>query len=152
MIVVPIKVFSRFLAMSEVDFWCINAWGKQTREMDTALSKSDRSWMRYRYFVDFRHGISVFANFSNGIAVLATPPPGNIREALCLFCWPQLIIAPHICKTLLFKQKFKTIFQFYWPRHKGLQERNCNAFFSICFTFWHTYPIIHSRVLRGWDL
>ena len=31
--------------------------------------------MRYRYFVDFRHGISVFANFSNGIAVLGTPPP-----------------------------------------------------------------------------
>ena len=30
--------------------------------------------MRYRYFVDFRHGVSVFANFSNGIAVLATPP------------------------------------------------------------------------------
>ena len=30
--------------------------------------------MRYRYFVD-RHGISVFANFSYGIAVLGTPPP-----------------------------------------------------------------------------
>ena len=29
--------------------------------------------MRYRYFVDFCHGISVFANFSNGIAVLGTP-------------------------------------------------------------------------------
>ena len=31
--------------------------------------------MRYRYFVDFRHGISVFANFSCGIAVLGTAPP-----------------------------------------------------------------------------
>ena len=33
--------------------------------------------MRYRYFVDFRHGISVFANFSYGIVVLGTPqcPP-----------------------------------------------------------------------------
>ena len=28
--------------------------------------------MRYRYFVDFWHGISVFANFSYGIAVLGT--------------------------------------------------------------------------------
>ena len=25
----------RFLVMSEVHFWCIHAWGKQTREMDT---------------------------------------------------------------------------------------------------------------------
>ena len=36
--------------------------------------------MRYRYFVDFRHGISVFANFSYGIAVLGTPqcsPPNS---------------------------------------------------------------------------
>ena len=31
--------------------------------------------MRYRYFVDFRHGISVCANFSYGFAVLGTPPP-----------------------------------------------------------------------------
>ena len=37
------KVFSCVLAMSEVDFWCIHAWGKQTREMDTALSKRDQS-------------------------------------------------------------------------------------------------------------
>ena len=29
--------------------------------------------MQYRYFVDFLHGISVFANFSYGIAVLGTP-------------------------------------------------------------------------------
>ena len=33
--------------------------------------------MRYRYFDDFRRGISVFAIFSYGIAVLGTPqcPP-----------------------------------------------------------------------------
>ena len=33
--------------------------------------------MRYRYLVDFRRGISVFAIFSYGIAVLGTPqcPP-----------------------------------------------------------------------------
>ena len=29
--------------------------------------------MRYRYLVDFRRGISVFAIFSYGIAVLGTP-------------------------------------------------------------------------------
>ena len=37
------EVFTRFLAMAEVDFWCIHAWDKQTREMDTTLSKRDRS-------------------------------------------------------------------------------------------------------------
>ena len=37
-IVLPIKVFSRFVAMSEVDFRCMHAWGKQTREMEIALS------------------------------------------------------------------------------------------------------------------
>ena len=42
-IVLLIKVFSRFLAMFEVDFWCIHAKDKQTREMDTALSKLDQS-------------------------------------------------------------------------------------------------------------
>ena len=33
--------------------------------------------MQYRYFVDFRYGISVFAIFSYGVAVLGTPqsPP-----------------------------------------------------------------------------
>ena len=33
--------------------------------------------MEYRYFVDFRHGISVFVTFSYGIAVLGIPqyPP-----------------------------------------------------------------------------
>ena len=45
--------------------------------------------MRYRYFVDFRHGVSVFANFSNGIAVLATPPlqapPPRKHEAGFMF-------------------------------------------------------------------
>ena len=40
-IVLPIKVLSRFVAMSEVDFWCIHTWCKQTRVMDIALSKRD---------------------------------------------------------------------------------------------------------------
>ena len=31
--------------------------------------------MPYRYLIDFWHGISVFASFSYGIAVLGTPPP-----------------------------------------------------------------------------
>ena len=37
--------------------------------------------MRYRYLDDFRRGISVFAIFSHGIAVLGTPqcPPLHIR-------------------------------------------------------------------------
>ena len=38
-----IEVFSRFLVMAEVDFCCIYVWDKQTREMDTTLSKRDRS-------------------------------------------------------------------------------------------------------------
>ena len=29
------EVFSRLLAMAEVDFWCIHAWDKQTSGMDT---------------------------------------------------------------------------------------------------------------------
>ena len=41
--------------------------------MDITLSKRHRSKMRYRYFVHFRHDISVFANFSHGITVLSTP-------------------------------------------------------------------------------
>ena len=37
---------------------------KKTREMDTNLSMRDQLYMRYRYFNDFWHGISVFVNFS----------------------------------------------------------------------------------------
>ena len=37
---VQFEIFSRFLAKSEVDFWCIHALDK-TREMDTTLSKRD---------------------------------------------------------------------------------------------------------------
>ena len=39
--------------------------------------------MQHRYFVDFRHGISVFAY---GIAVLGTPPPPNVP----LFCLKEI--------------------------------------------------------------
>ena len=42
--------------------------------MDTALRKHDRSYMRYWYFADFQHCISVFADFSYGIAVLGITP------------------------------------------------------------------------------
>ena len=40
--------------------------------------------MRYRYLDDFRRGISVFAIFSYGIAVLGTPqcPPLNAKCGL----------------------------------------------------------------------
>ena len=57
-IVLPIKVFSRFLAMSEVDSGAY---------MLNAVSVFRRFW----------HGISVIANFSYGIVVLGTPqcPP-----------------------------------------------------------------------------
>ena len=41
--------------------------------------------MQYRYLDDFRRGISVFAIFSYGIAVLGTPqcppPPANVTFA-----------------------------------------------------------------------
>ena len=41
--------------------------------------------MRYRYLDDFRGGISVFAIFSYGIAVLGTPqcPPLGATKQLC---------------------------------------------------------------------
>ena len=48
--------------------------------------------MRYRYLDDFRRGISVFAIFSYGIAVLGTPqcPPQRLRtESL-----PQSSLGP----------------------------------------------------------
>ena len=32
------EVFSRYLVMAEFDFWCIRAWDKQTRGMDTTLN------------------------------------------------------------------------------------------------------------------
>ena len=45
--------------------------------------------MRYRYLDDFRRGISVFAIFSYGIAVLGTPqcPPlkGNLENKRLFF-------------------------------------------------------------------
>ena len=43
--------------------------------------------MRYRYLVDLRRGISVFAIFSYGIAVLGTPqcpPPKESRRTFHL--------------------------------------------------------------------
>ena len=49
--------------------------------------------MRYRYLVDLRRGISVFAIFSYGIAVLGTPQ-----------CPPLLVSLndPHTFSTILF--------------------------------------------------
>lgn len=38
--------------------------------------------MQYRYFVDFRHGVSVFANFSYGFAVLGTPQCPPLHSAM----------------------------------------------------------------------
>ena len=47
--------------------------------------------MRYQYLVDFRRGISVFAIFSYGIAVLGTPPMSpsyrlNTKIRLTMLC------------------------------------------------------------------
>ena len=36
-------VFLHFLAMTEVDFWCLHSSDKITCEMDTTLSKRDPS-------------------------------------------------------------------------------------------------------------
>ena len=38
--------------------------------------------MRYRYLVDLRRGISVFAIFSYGIAVLGTPQCPPLKMAM----------------------------------------------------------------------
>ena len=48
--------------------------------MDKTLSKRYRSQIRYRYFVDFRHGISVFANFYYVIVELGTPQCPLLEE------------------------------------------------------------------------
>ena len=74
--------------------------------MDTTLSKHDRSYMQYRYFVHCRHAISVFTNtnFSYGITVLGTPnvplhiyieyrllPEVDLKKSsLCSLCWLML--------------------------------------------------------------
>ena len=45
--------------------------------------------MRYRYLVDLRRGISVFAIFSYGIAVLGTPqcpPPEQTHDQMESIC------------------------------------------------------------------
>ena len=48
--------------------------------------------MRYRYLDDFRCGISVFAIFSYGIAVLGTPQcPPLLYNVLKLHCFLQVI-------------------------------------------------------------
>ena len=49
--------------------------------------------MRYQYLDDFRHGISVFAIFSYGIAVLGTPqcpPPYGL-------IYPKMDYAAEVC-------------------------------------------------------
>ena len=75
-IVVPIKVFSRFLAMPEVDFWYMLELNKHARWIQLWL----KTWPITNVVSVFRRfwlGISIFANFSYCIAVLGTPrcPP-----------------------------------------------------------------------------
>ena len=51
--------------------------------------------MRYRYLDDFRRGISVFAIFSYGIAVLGTPqcPPPLFMYSMCFLL--NLLVCKH---------------------------------------------------------
>ena len=61
--------------------------------------------MRYRHFVDFRHGISVLANFAYGIAVLGTPPPPH-PQCPPHFVWKRFSwITQQICLPDGFQQK-----------------------------------------------
>ena len=56
--------------------------------------------MRYRYLDDFRRGISVFAIFSYGIAVLGTPqcpPPNTSRWEPNVHLRGKLIIITAFC-------------------------------------------------------
>ena len=90
-IVVPIKVFSRFLAMPEVDFWYMLELNKHARWIQLWL----KTWPITNVVSVFRRfwlGISIFANFSYCIAVLGTPrcPPSErtrlhfpVRDARC---------------------------------------------------------------------
>ena len=52
--------------------------------MDTTLSMRDRLYMRYRYFNDFRHGISVLVNFSLLYWVPPIMPP--LLPIICHHC------------------------------------------------------------------
>ena len=56
--------------------------------------------MRYRCLDDFPRGISVFAIFSNGIAVLGTPPPPNVplfeTDNLVRVSWFLFMPAPKL--------------------------------------------------------
>ena len=53
--------------------------------------------MRYRYLDDFRRGISVFAIFSYGIAVLGTPP---ISPSISYWKSPPRVYPHNILKIL----------------------------------------------------
>ena len=81
----PVEVSSLSLAMVEVDFWCLRGLEiiKHARWIQLYLRMTDHK-KRYRHFVDFRHGISVLANFAYGIAVLGTPPPPTPNVPLIL--------------------------------------------------------------------
>ena len=72
--------------------------------------------MRYRYFDDFRRGISVFAIFSYGIAVLGTPqcPPSFSPKKLTLLPLLKELKPSRSLKMI----KPLTLFNFFpLPRH-----------------------------------
>lgn len=93
--------------------------------------------MRYRYLVDFRRGISVFANFSCSIAILDTPLP--------LQCLPLNALP------------LRSIFAFAttWVRNKfvtlciRLSEKS-SVLFTAALRPNISYPEIHEVDLAGY--
>ena len=66
--------------------------------------------MRYRYFDDFRRGISVFVIFSYGIAVLGTPqcppPLGGLLCSTTVLC-KRIVFAMNASeKDVIFSAKY----------------------------------------------
>ena len=71
------KVFSCFLPMSKVDFWCIHAWGGKLARWIQLSVKRDPSWNSVSVFGRFwtrYFGIFQFFLRYCGISVLGPPP------------------------------------------------------------------------------
>ena len=58
--------------------------GEKQSKIINHQDKHDQSEMRYRYFIDFQHGSSVFANFSDSIAVLVNPNFSLYLHCTCI--------------------------------------------------------------------
>ena len=95
--------------------------------------------MRYRYLVDLRRGISVFAIFSYGIAVLGTPqcPPHNDILALWrlrpMFTQAALRASVFVLKrfffvkfSVLIRQSVRFFFTDAWPKRDSTHTVDSN--------------------------